>query len=418
MPLWSVNLRESSVRALTRPRCSSISGRSSRAIRRTSSRAWRTARFVSSTARRCPRSRLPARESSWSSTPVRTCPTSSCRLRETRARSDSWARSACWPLTRRSVSSRSSIWLKTATSWATSAPPRSASRWSGRSRSTERIRSTSRSIGPRMCRRSTKFAPSMTTRTIATSTPSRKAKDSWMRPRASASRSPAITSRAALTAKIRQSSGRRENRTLAWIICLAARGDAHGEALLAASAGRRRSNQDRHGRLRLEVADEAAAEVAPAEPDCPRTDDHEVGAFFAGDAGDCLTAVTELQPDLHSVAELVRDCRQCRGRRLLGAATHAVEDEGEHDSQPQPGAERLGERGGIPSLRVGYVADDRPAQDRFFGDARHRSSIAAPGVRRDGAQAPSSSRQRPAFSVAALEAEPLRDPYQNLFFGR
>ena len=53
--------------------------------------------------------------SSWSSTPVSTWPTSSCRPRAIRSRSASWAASARWPLSRRSASSRSSIWLNART---------------------------------------------------------------------------------------------------------------------------------------------------------------------------------------------------------------------------------------------------------------------------------------------------------------
>ena len=45
-------------------------------------------------------------------------------------------------------------------------------------------------------------------------------------------------------------------------------------------------------------------------------------------------------------------CRQSRGRGLLGAGTQAVGDEREHDSQPQPGAQRVRERGGIPPFLV------------------------------------------------------------------
>ena len=51
IPLCSANVRDSSVSALTRPRCSSSSGRSSCAILRTSSSAWRIASLASSTRR-------------------------------------------------------------------------------------------------------------------------------------------------------------------------------------------------------------------------------------------------------------------------------------------------------------------------------------------------------------------------------
>ena len=66
MPETRANVVDSSVSALTRPRCSSISGRSSLEIRRTSSSARRTACFASSISWRCAGA-LSAIESSCSS---------------------------------------------------------------------------------------------------------------------------------------------------------------------------------------------------------------------------------------------------------------------------------------------------------------------------------------------------------------
>ena len=80
-PETRANVVDSSVSALTRPRCSSISGRSSLEMRRTSSSARRTASLASSISARCVGRRSRRSSSSCSSTPVSSWPTSSCRSR-------------------------------------------------------------------------------------------------------------------------------------------------------------------------------------------------------------------------------------------------------------------------------------------------------------------------------------------------
>ena len=115
IPLWSANLRESSVSALTRPRCSSISGRSSRAIRRTSSSACRTACLRLLDRRRgcrvgCERVELEQHAGEHLADLVVQAARDPQPLGLLRAA----ARGA--PLSRRSASSRSSIWLKACTS--------------------------------------------------------------------------------------------------------------------------------------------------------------------------------------------------------------------------------------------------------------------------------------------------------------
>ncbi len=89
---------------VARPRSSSASGRSSRAIRRTSSEAA-AGRSRDLLQRRRLLGKSPATRSACSATAVSVWPTSSCSSRATRSRSASWAASARRALSRRSVSS-------------------------------------------------------------------------------------------------------------------------------------------------------------------------------------------------------------------------------------------------------------------------------------------------------------------------
>ena len=130
-------------------------------MRRTSSSARRTASFGSSISLRSSGT-TSATEFNCSRTAVRSCPTTSCRSRAIPTRSASWAASTRRALPRRSVSSRSSIWLNARTTWPTSSFLSTCSRCPGRSRSTVCIRRAKCPSGESTRRNRTAFAATVT----------------------------------------------------------------------------------------------------------------------------------------------------------------------------------------------------------------------------------------------------------------
>src|SRR5436190_13582429 len=218
------------------------------------------------------------------------------------------------------------------------------------------MRSTSRSIGLSVWRSSRKFAASITARPTTMSAPSTSASEVWIRSRASTSSSVAITRSAALIVKTRHRSGSREKRTESVVL---ARRRPRGESKppLAPLPPRRRSDQNRHRSGCVEVVDERAAQVPPAEASGARADDDQVGALFGSHPRERLGAIADRDPPLELHAELVGDRRQapCRGRL-------AVRDGCEDDAQAQPSGQRARELGrGQSRQRVRYVADDGSA---------------------------------------------------------
>ena len=214
--------------ALARPRSSSASGRSMRAIRRTSSRLPRAVSCASITPSRDVSLTSRATRPSCSTTPVSVCPTPSWSSCATRSRSPSCAASARRTLSRRSASSRSSISLKAAASSAASeSPPPISSRWPGSSGSIRRANCVSSRSGASACRSSSRLSASMSTRPPLKIASSRSATSSTLGANTNAVIVHAAASTAALPMASRQkSAGPREraNTDAVWRSALAACG--------------------------------------------------------------------------------------------------------------------------------------------------------------------------------------------------